>query len=157
MTVPAFPALPAPATLVFLPLDQSLHSDLTVVLGSKRHTKEGKKSHFIYKHGLRHHSFDPEKAPYPLCYDREVLEMESLDNRLIHYLRNGSVSFIDFASASSNDSSSTAASSIDKQPQPQPPERVLDLGCGTGTWIIDAAEEWPDCEFVSRIALFSAI
>ena len=30
---------------------------------------------FLNKHGHRHHSFDPEKAPYPLSYDRQVLEL----------------------------------------------------------------------------------
>ncbi|KAF9225466.1 hypothetical protein BS17DRAFT_778631 [Gyrodon lividus] len=29
-----------------------------------------------------------------------------------------------------------------------PPKRSLDLGCGGGTWIIEAAKEWPDCHFV---------
>lgn len=27
------------------------------------------------KHGQRHHSYDPEKAPYPVSYDRHVLEL----------------------------------------------------------------------------------
>ncbi|KAF9041753.1 hypothetical protein BDZ89DRAFT_1100020 [Hymenopellis radicata] len=82
---------------------------------------------FVFKHGQRHHAYDSEKAPYPISYDREVLELESLDNRFTKYLRNGSVSFVNFE---------------------EPPERVLDLGCGMGTWIIDAAKEWTDCEFV---------
>ena len=33
------------------------------------------KGHFIYRHGQRHHSFDNEKAPYPLSYSKELLEM----------------------------------------------------------------------------------
>ncbi|KDR85476.1 hypothetical protein GALMADRAFT_234363 [Galerina marginata CBS 339.88] len=81
---------------------------------------------FQYKYGQRHHSYDNEKAPYPLSYDRHVLELESLDNRLARYLR-GSVSFANFEEL---------------------PKRTLDLGCGTGTWVIDAAREWPQCHFV---------
>ncbi|KAF9270626.1 hypothetical protein L218DRAFT_889210 [Marasmius fiardii PR-910] len=88
-----------------------------------------KESQFIYKHGQRLHSFDPEKAPYPLSYDRYVLELESLDNRFVKHLRKGSMSFLNLT----ND---------------ERPSRCLDLGCGTGTWIIDTAKEWPDCEFV---------
>ena len=81
---------------------------------------------FQYKYGQRHHSYDSEKAPYPLSYDKHVLELyvlpfssqyswlfysgysESLDNRLAQYLR-GSISF----------------ANLDR-----PPTRVLDLGCG---------------------------
>ncbi|KAJ7597490.1 hypothetical protein C8J56DRAFT_920209 [Mycena floridula] len=85
-----------------------------------------KDSSFIMKHGHKHHSFDHEKAPYPLAYDRQFLEMESLDNRFISHLRD-SVSFVNFE---------------------QPPENVLDLGCGTGTWVVDAAKEFPQCDFV---------
>ncbi|GLB35880.1 putative O-methyltransferase [Lyophyllum shimeji] len=66
-------------------------------------------------------------APYPLSYDRHVLELEALDNKLAQHLR-GSVSFVNFSDG--------------------PPERVLDLGCGTGTWIIEASKEWPACQFV---------
>ncbi|KAK0465575.1 uncharacterized protein EV420DRAFT_1514980 [Desarmillaria tabescens] len=68
-----------------------------------------KESSFTIKFGSRYHSFDNEKAPYPLCYDRHVLELESLDNRFVKHLRGGS---------------------------------------GTGTWVLDAAKEWPKCEFV---------
>ncbi|KAK0246253.1 hypothetical protein EDD85DRAFT_803611 [Armillaria nabsnona] len=89
-----------------------------------------KESSFTIKFGSRYHSFDNEKAPYPLCYDRHVLELESLDNRFVKHLRGGSVSFVNFG---------------DEEP---PPERSLDLGCGTGTWVLDAAKEWPKCEFV---------
>ncbi|KAF9502371.1 S-adenosyl-L-methionine-dependent methyltransferase [Pleurotus eryngii] len=77
--------------------------------------------------GRLYHRYDPEKAPYPLCYDRQVLELEALDNRLMKHLK-GSTSFINFSEG--------------------PPQRSLDLGCGTGTWVIDAAKEWPDCSFV---------
>ncbi|KAF9015642.1 S-adenosyl-L-methionine-dependent methyltransferase [Cyathus striatus] len=86
-----------------------------------------KEGQFIYKHGQKHHSYDNEKAPYPLSYDKHVLEIESLDNRLAAHLRGGSVSYVNFK---------------------QPPARILDLGCGTGTWVVEAAKQWPDCEFV---------
>ncbi|KAH9486492.1 Demethylmenaquinone methyltransferase [Psilocybe cubensis] len=97
---------------------------------SNGNNNEGKRykrrKDFQYKHGQRHHSYDSEKAPYPLSYDRKVLELESFDNTLAQYLQ-GSCSFA---------------------PLKEPPSRVLDLGCGTGTWVINAAKEWKDCDFV---------
>ncbi|KAI9570267.1 hypothetical protein HD554DRAFT_2085025 [Boletus coccyginus] len=82
---------------------------------------------FLNKQGHRHHSFDPEKAPYPLSYDRQVLELESLDLSFFLPLRK-SVSLASFTDG--------------------PPQRSLDLGCGGGTWVLEAAKEWPDCYFV---------
>ncbi|KAG1885491.1 hypothetical protein F4604DRAFT_1726396 [Suillus subluteus] len=83
---------------------------------------------FLDKHGHRHHSYDPEKAPYPLSYDRQVLELENLDHSFVMHVKK-SVSVVQF-------------------PDHIFPKRSLDLGCGGGTWILDAAKEWPDCEFV---------
>ncbi|KIJ66297.1 hypothetical protein HYDPIDRAFT_86952 [Hydnomerulius pinastri MD-312] len=82
---------------------------------------------FLNKHGHRHHSFDPEKAPYPLSYDRQVLELESMDHSFVMHVKK-SVSVVPFTDG--------------------PPTRSLDLGCGGGTWILEAAKEWPECEFV---------
>lgn len=93
---------------------------------AKRHPRH-KEGQFSYKHGKRHHSYDSEKAPYPLSYDKEVLEIEALDNTLAQHLR-GSISFVNFPDG--------------------PPQRTLDLGCGTGTWVIEAAKEWLACQFV---------
>ena len=88
-----------------------------------------KRKDFQYKHGQRHHSYDKEKAPYPLSYDKQVLEMcvhlsssliysmnnipfgsEAIDNRMAQFL-GGSISFVSFDDF---------------------PTRVLDLGCGVG-------------------------
>ncbi|KAF8913138.1 S-adenosyl-L-methionine-dependent methyltransferase [Gymnopilus junonius] len=99
------------------------HSLATHQSPTKRQTR---RRDFQYKYGRKHHAYDYEKAPYPLSYDRHVLELESLDNCLARHLR-GSVSFADFK---------------------EHPTTVLDLGCGTGTWIIDAAKEWPECHFI---------
>jgi SAM-dependent methyltransferase len=88
-----------------------------------------KESQFIYKYGQKLHSFEPEKVPYPMSYSKDVLELEHLDVRFVKYLREGSVSFFDF-------------------PEEERPERCLDIGCGTGSWVIEAAKEWPKCDFI---------
>ncbi|KAJ7631054.1 S-adenosyl-L-methionine-dependent methyltransferase [Roridomyces roridus] len=77
------------------------------------------------------------KCPYPLAYTKHVFELESLDMRLINHLNNGSVSFVDFSDPNWRAEEGSAT-----------PERSLDLGCGTGSWVIDAAKEWPNCDFV---------
>ncbi|XP_006454102.1 hypothetical protein AGABI2DRAFT_182094 [Agaricus bisporus var. bisporus H97] len=92
-----------------------------------RRSTTRKEGHFVYKHGQRHHSYDSEKAPYPLCYDRSVLDLESLENEFVQRVK-GSVSFVDLEQRQS--------------------QRVLDLGCGLGTWVIDAAKKCPESEFV---------
>ncbi|KIY67197.1 hypothetical protein CYLTODRAFT_376545 [Cylindrobasidium torrendii FP15055 ss-10] len=101
-------------------------------LGMNPGSYEGKRkreNNFITKYGQKHHSYDNEKAPYPLSYDRHVLELESLDNSFIKYLRDGSVSFLNVDAGG-------------------PPEYVLDLGCGMGTWVLEAAQQWKDTSFV---------
>lgn len=76
----------------------------------KRRTRL-KETQFTYRYGQKLHSFEPEKAPYPVSYDKEILELEHLDGQLVKYLRQGSVSFIDFLEG-------------------ERPQRCLDLGCG---------------------------
>lgn len=89
------------------------------------------KRDLFYKHGHKLHPYDG-KAPYPLYYDRPVLELwvqlqcshcfqisislhrESLDTKFCQFLRN-SVSFVDFE---------------------EPPDRVMDLGCGVSRGIL---------------------
>ena len=34
-----------------------------------------KESQFLYKYGQKHHSYDAEKAPYPVSYNPAVLEL----------------------------------------------------------------------------------
>lgn len=36
---------------------------------------------------------------------------------------------------------------------PTPPEGVLDLGCGTGLWCIEAAKQWPVRCFSAHVGL----
>lgn len=100
----------------------------TMALDSTSGRRVPRNRDFLNKHGHRHHSYDPEKAPYPLSYDRQVLELENMDHSFVMHVKK-SVSVVQF-------------------PDHDSPKRSLDLGCGGGTWILDAAKEWPDCEFV---------
>ncbi|KAF7339336.1 UBIQUITIN-CONJUGAT-2 domain-containing protein [Mycena sanguinolenta] len=107
-------------------------TDSPSALAGKR---QARKDQFVIKHGLRFHSYG-EKAPYPLAYSKHVLELESLDMRLVSHMTDGSVSFVDFSDENwTKDGGPT-------------PEHSLDLGCGSGAWVIDAAKEWPTCDFV---------
>ncbi|KAF8573567.1 hypothetical protein K439DRAFT_1642896 [Ramaria rubella] len=66
-------------------------------------------------------------APYPLSYDPRIVNLDVLDHLYLTQLRK-SVTWVDFGD--------------------KPPAWSLDLGCGTGAWILDAAKEWKDCRFV---------
>ncbi|EIN13949.1 S-adenosyl-L-methionine-dependent methyltransferase, partial [Punctularia strigosozonata HHB-11173 SS5] len=87
----------------------------------------GKENQFMDKNGRRHHGYETDKAPYPLSYCPEVLEMEALDLVYTQTVKQ-SVTFVDFPHG--------------------PPQRSLSLGCGYGHWVIEAAKEWPNCEFI---------
>jgi tRNA G46 methylase TrmB len=36
-----------------------------------------------------------------------------------------------------------------------PPKRVLDIGCGSGLWILDAAQQWPVSDLFSSFTVFT--
>ncbi|KAF8216065.1 hypothetical protein K438DRAFT_1705016 [Mycena galopus ATCC 62051] len=115
-------------------LARSASNESPVAPSAKRQARKGQ---FEFKHGLRFHGHDREKAPYPLAYSKHVLELESIDMRLVSHMNGGSVSFVDFSDENWKGDGGVAT-----------PEHSLDLGCGTGAWVIDAAKEWPTCDFV---------
>ncbi|KAH8835498.1 hypothetical protein DL96DRAFT_1702477 [Flagelloscypha sp. PMI_526] len=105
--------------------------------GRPRGFTGNKHMHFHMKNGRKLHIYDREKAPYPMAYNRSFLELEALNNSFLKQLCHGSVSFVRYAAP---------------QQQVDPdllehPETCLDLGCGLGTWVVDAAKEWPNCHF----------
>ncbi|QRW00497.1 methyltransferase domain protein [Ceratobasidium sp. AG-Ba] len=74
----------------------------------------------------RCHAFPVAEAPYPLSYSPRVLNHHVADAEL----------------------GKGMITSITYHVFKEPPAKVLDLGCGTGNWIIHAAHEWPETHFV---------
>jgi len=107
-----------------------------------------KENQFVNKHGRKHHNYPQGKAPYPISYDKDVLDRYStpdLTFRTPEYLNRHAVS----------DAMDHHLWRILFDDRPTlmvtpnyPPQRVLDLGCGVGMWTIDAARKWPDTTFV---------
>ncbi|KAF9512047.1 hypothetical protein BS47DRAFT_1115948 [Hydnum rufescens UP504] len=65
-------------------------------------------------------------VPYPLISSRALQDHDAHDNNALAAAV-GSVSLIQFQ---------------------VPPSRILDIGCGTGSWILNAALEWPAARIV---------
>ncbi|KAG8890352.1 hypothetical protein FRB98_008926 [Tulasnella sp. 332] len=83
---------------------------------------------FVYKRGGRkHHALPMSECPYPLACDREALDLDILDGNHMFVLK-GTHTLIDFKDRKT-------------------PEKVLDLGCGNGVWIMNMAKDWPECHF----------
>ncbi|KIO02665.1 hypothetical protein M404DRAFT_638821 [Pisolithus tinctorius Marx 270] len=76
----------------------------------------------------RHHHFRQEAVPYPRNYERSVLDLDAWDNL---WLRQAckSVTFHKFKDG-------------------EYPQRVLDVGCGSGTWVLECAAAWKESTFV---------
>ncbi|KAI8990481.1 hypothetical protein BD414DRAFT_535785 [Trametes punicea] len=90
-------------------------------------TARAKEYQFVYRNGSKLHAYDRDKAPYPCSFDRDVVELQCLDNSMIVQSK-GSASFIDF--------------------KDKPPKRCLDIGTGLGLWVISSAKAWPESTFV---------
>ncbi|KAG8962747.1 hypothetical protein FRC03_003842 [Tulasnella sp. 419] len=81
---------------------------------------------FTIKRGKRHHAYPTKKAPYPMSYESGVLDHDVIDAEWTREM----------------------ARSVTYHVFDTPPKKVLDLGCGTGAWILEAAKEWKDAKFV---------
>ncbi|EKM61419.1 uncharacterized protein PHACADRAFT_248001 [Phanerochaete carnosa HHB-10118-sp] len=82
---------------------------------------------FVYAHGSKLHAYSKGSASYPFSYNREVMELNMLDRALVYRTKSG-CTFTEY--------------------KENTPKRCLDLGCGTGSWAVDAAKLWKDCTFV---------
>ncbi|KAI0068108.1 S-adenosyl-L-methionine-dependent methyltransferase [Artomyces pyxidatus] len=93
----------------------------------RRAPRMNRENQFVNKHGRKHHNYKPEKAPYPMSYDRDIMDRDAIHHHMWK-------SLLDRPTMMTTPT--------------YPPEKVLDLGCGVGMWTIDAARAWPNSEFV---------
>ncbi|KAF5314914.1 hypothetical protein D9619_006945 [Psilocybe cf. subviscida] len=75
--------------------------------------------------GKKHHPFSPEEVPYPRSYDRDIVDLDVWETMVTQQL----------------------ADSVTWHVFETPPTRVLDIGCGTGTWILQCATKWKKSHF----------
>ncbi|KAK0208674.1 hypothetical protein DFS33DRAFT_464431 [Desarmillaria ectypa] len=79
-------------------------------------------------YGVKLHPY-PKEAPYMRAYDSIYLDIDRWNNELLQrLLPKNSPSFRNYANT--------------------PPRSVIDLGCGPGFWILDAAAAWKNTSFV---------
>ncbi|KAF7985559.1 hypothetical protein HWV62_3821 [Athelia sp. TMB] len=78
--------------------------------------------------GTRHHPYPPSEVPYPRSYARSIVDLDVWETKWCEQLC-GSLTWHVF-------------------PPDAPPKKVLDIGCGTGTWIMECTKLWKDAQFV---------
>ncbi|CAL1712725.1 unnamed protein product [Somion occarium] len=96
------------------------------ILEELKSKMKARDSQFQLRCGKKHHIYPASEVPYPINYERDVLDNDIWETRWNQQVC-GSVTWHDFE---------------------EPPSRVLDLGCGVGTWILDCARLWKDTHFV---------
>jgi hypothetical protein len=100
-----------------------------------------------------HHRFKRQEVPYPRSYQRKVVDLyvpisffdidsslsrDAIDTLLTRQMTGGSLTWHSFPQ------------SWNEPPQQGPLKRILDIGCGNGVWVIEAAKHWKGCEVVGK-------
>ncbi|KAK0210837.1 hypothetical protein DFS33DRAFT_1406259, partial [Desarmillaria ectypa] len=112
-----------------------------MTLEELKRTISARDAHFVVKGGLtqswgadavgsiggrRHHPFSRDQVPYPRCYEKDVLDLDIWETSVCHQICESNTWHV-----------------FEK-----PPSKALDIGCGTGAWILNCARFWKDCHFV---------
>ncbi|KAI5118808.1 hypothetical protein M0805_005150 [Coniferiporia weirii] len=96
------------------------------ILAELKHSLSVRESKFVVKNGKKHHPYSEKEVPFPRNYERLVLDHE-VWGTLFYQQLIGGVCFHPFET---------------------PPAKALDLGCGTGSWILHTARVWKQTHFV---------
>ncbi|KAJ6605681.1 hypothetical protein B0H10DRAFT_2076669 [Mycena sp. CBHHK59/15] len=78
------------------------------------------------RQGTKHHAYGREEVPYPRSYAPEVLDLDVWETMACQKI----------------------CDSLTWHVFTTPPTKVLDIGCGTGTWILNCGMAWRNCHFV---------
>ncbi|OCH90906.1 hypothetical protein OBBRIDRAFT_834627 [Obba rivulosa] len=96
------------------------------ILHEMRQKIDAKDDYFIMRRGKRHHKFPPHEVPYPRNYDKQVVDHDVWSTMWVQQMTGDSITWHVFET---------------------PPQRVLDLGCGSGSWLLEAARMWKNTHF----------
>ncbi|TFK52605.1 hypothetical protein OE88DRAFT_1734576 [Heliocybe sulcata] len=99
--------------------------DRAILLELKR-SIAARDAQFVTRGGKKHHPYSAKVAPYPRSYERQVVDFDVWEGQFMQQVC-GSVTWHIFE---------------------HPPTKVLDIGCGTGTWVLECAKIWKKCHFV---------
>ncbi|KAL1702751.1 hypothetical protein EV121DRAFT_209352 [Schizophyllum commune] len=130
------------------------------------------------QHPQKHHPYPRDQVPYPRSYEREVLDLDVWENLFCHQLTGSNTWHVfeepsDAVDHSDEKDDANVEPSTDSTTNPKPsetsafktevnadtllkgdirrnpiPAKVLDIGCGTGTWVLNCASLWKDTHFV---------
>ncbi|KAJ7069768.1 hypothetical protein C8F01DRAFT_1113905 [Mycena amicta] len=97
-----------------------------VIKGGPAETGRATGGASFMRSGTRHHAYSRDEVPYPRSYAREVLDLDIWETMACQ----------------------TICESVTWHVFTKPPARVLDIGCGTGTWILNCGNAWRNSHFV---------